>query len=236
MNDPLSGSPWSAPNTVAGFVQSPPNATLMRWAAAERERVGDGLIVDIGCGAGRNATPLAESGWRVVGTDLSAPMLIAARDRAQAAGVPTRVVLVLAPMKTLPVRSRSADLVIAHGIWNLARSSREFREGVREAARVAKPGAALFVFTFSRNTLPVDAEPVAGEPFVFTQFSGEPQCFLTESQLLEEMGAAGFHLDAAVPLTESNRRPPHALPGARTGPVIYEALFRFRCDSSIIEL
>ena len=30
----------------------------------------------------------------------------------------------------------------------------------------------------------------------------------------------------AVPLTEHNRRPPNALPGARTGPVIYEALFR----------
>ena len=227
MKDPLASSPWSAPNTVAGFVQAPPNATLMRCAAAERERVGDGLIVDIGCGAGRNATPLAESGWRIAGTDLSAPMLIAARDRAEAAGVPTRVVFVLAPMTTVPVRSRSADLVIAHGIWNLARSSREFREGVLEAARVAKPGAALFVFTFSRNTLPIEAEPVAGETFVFTQFSGEPQCFLTESQLLEEMGAAGFHLDAAVPLTEHNRRPPNALPGARTGPVIYEALFRF---------
>ena len=226
MKDPLAGSPWSAPNTVAGFVQSPPNATLMGLAASERERIGDGLIVDIGCGAGRNTIPLAASGWRIVATDLSAPMLVAARDRARAAGVQTHVAIALAPMTALPVVSRSADLVIAHGIWNLARSAREFRAGVCEAARVAKPGAALFVFTFSRNTLPPEAEPVAGEPFVYTQFSGEPQCFLTESQLVEEMAAAGFCPDDAVPLTEHNRRSPNALAGARSGPVIYEASFR----------
>jgi ubiquinone/menaquinone biosynthesis C-methylase UbiE len=226
MNDPLAGSPWSAPNTVAGFVQSPPNATLIAFADAERQRVGDGVIVDIGCGAGRNAVPLAERGWRIVGTDLSAAMLVAARDRARAAGVATQVACALAPMTALPVRSGSADIVIAHGIWNLARSSREFRDGVREAARVAKPGGALFVFTFSRNTLPADAEAVMGEQFVYTQFSGEPQCFLTGSQLLEEMAMAGFHPDPVLPLTEHNRRPPNALPGARTGPVIYEALFR----------
>jgi len=58
---------------------------------------------------------------------------------------------------------------------------------VRDAARVARSGAALFVFTFSRNTFPADTTPVPGEPFVFTQFSGQPQCFLTESQLIEEL-------------------------------------------------
>ena len=38
-------------------------------------------------------------------------------------------------------------------------------------------------------------EPVAGEPFVFTQFSGQPQCFLTESQLVSELGIVGFTPD-----------------------------------------
>lgn len=63
--------------------------------------------------------------------------------------------LALAPMDVLPAPSRAFDLVIAHGIWNLARSGEEFRRAVKEAARVAKPGAALFIFTFSRNTLPL---------------------------------------------------------------------------------
>ena len=49
------------------------------------------------------------------------------------------------------------------------------------------PGGGLFVFTFSRHTLPPDTQPVPGESFVFTQFSGAPQCFLTEPQLLTEL-------------------------------------------------
>ena len=94
-----------------------------------------------------------------------------------------------------------------------------------EAARAAAPGAALFVFTFSRNTFPAHVTPVAGESFVFTEFSGEPQCFLTAGQLFEELAAAGFEPDPAVPLTEYNRRPDGALPVGGP-PVIYECAFR----------
>ena len=220
-------SSWSRPETVAGFAASPPNETLIRFAAGEIARLADPCAVDIGCGAARNAVPLAEDGWSVMGVDDSMPMLRAALDRARQAGVAGRCHLALAPMDHLPVRSGAADLVVAHGIWNLARSSAEFRQGVREAARAAMPGAALFVFTFSRNTLAPDVEPVAGEPFVFTEFSGQPQCFLTESQLLAELGEAGFGPDPGVPLRELNRRPPGAL---RTGgpPVIWEGTFRRR--------
>lgn len=159
-------NPWSRPQTVAGFVQSPPNATLMAFADRERAR-GAARLLDIGCGAARNAVPLARSGWTVLGTDTSWPML--------------------------------------------------------EAARAARPGAALFLFTFSRHTLPPDAEPVPGEPFVFTQFSGEPQCFLTDAQIAAELAAAGFTPDPALPLRELTR--PAGLRAA-SGPVIYEGVFR----------
>ena len=89
------------------------------------------------------------------------------------------------------------------------------------------PNAVLFVFTFSRNTLPPDTPSVPGEPFVFTQFSGQPQCFLTEDQLLQEMARVGFEADPAVPVTEYNRRP-GAVAMLGGPPVIYEAAFRFR--------
>ena len=208
---------------VAGFAQSAPNATLMRFAAAER-RAG-ARALDVGCGAARNALPLAVSGWRVIGTDLSWPMLSAAAARSDSRPPSGRLSFVLAPMERLPIHDRSMDLIVAHGIWNLARSAVQFRAAVREAARVARAGAALFVFTFSRTTLPPEAPPVPGEPFVFTQFSGEPQCFLTDAQLVAELEAAGFRPDPAVPLTEHNVPPPGAI---RTGgpPVIYEGVFR----------
>ncbi len=199
----------------------------MAFARAELNRLGGhGLALDIGCGAARNAVPLAEMGWSVVGTDLSQPMLNAAVARAQGRGVSAHVQCVSAPMESLPFADASADLIIAHGIWNLATSSAQFREAVHEGARVARPGAALFVFTFSRHTLPDTATPVAGEPFVFTQFSGQPQCFLTEAQLLTELAHAGWDPDPGVPLREYNR--PTQATVQIGGPVIYEAAFRRR--------
>jgi SAM-dependent methyltransferase len=221
------GSPWDAPATVAGFAQSPPNAVLMTFARDELTRCGGGRALDLGCGAGRNAIPLAGIGWEVVGVDLSRPMLDAGAARARRSPGGDHVHWMLASMDALPLPDRGFDLVVAHGIWNLARSAAAFRRALAEAARVAKAGAGLFVFTFSRNTFPPRTSPIPGEPFVFTEFSGQPQCFLTEDQLVSELGAAGFVPEPAVPITEYNRPRPGALPSG-TPPVIYEAGFRRR--------
>jgi len=168
---------------------------------------------------------MAAEGARVIGIDVASPMLEAARRRVADAGLDRRVALLRAPMDHLPLRNASVDFVVAHGVWNLARSAAELRRAIAEAARVARPGAGLFVFTFSRATLFPGDEPVPGEAFVFTQFAGEPQCFLTEEELVDELRRAGFEKDPPGPLTEYNR----PVPGrtlTRGGPVIYEGTFR----------
>jgi ubiquinone/menaquinone biosynthesis C-methylase UbiE len=152
-------------------------------------------------------------------------MLVAAKERTRSEALRGRLTLAHAAMEAIPAPDTSMDLVIAHGIWNLASSSAQFRQAVREAARVSKPGAGLFVFTFSRHTLATDAAPVEGETFVFTQFAGRPQVFLTADQLVDELRAAGFAQDPTVPLTEYNRPAPGMLK-TTSGPVIYEAAFR----------
>jgi hypothetical protein len=77
-------------------------------------------------------------------------------------------------MENLPACDRSFALVIAHRIWNLARCAEQFRRALDDAARVARPGAGLFVFTFSRNTLPAQTMP---------DFSDWPQCGCCEMLL-----------------------------------------------------
>ena len=223
--DRLRGSPWNAQSTVAGFVDAPPNETLLALAARERAR-GAMCAVDVGCGAGRNLVPLAREGWTIVGVDLSGPMIDAAAQRLEAERLSSRADLSLAPMDALPVASRTIDLIIAHGIWNLAESGAEFRRAIAEAARVARKGAALFVFTFSRRTLADSARPLPGESFVFTGIFGQPQCFLTEAQLVAELAAAHFVPDPSVPLREHNVPRPGAIRAANV-PVILEAAFRF---------
>ena len=227
--DPLAGSAWSDARTVEGFVQSPPNPSLMGVAAGAFRP--SARLLDIGCGAGRNALPLARAGWRVVGSDLSSAMLVAAARRVEAEALSNRIDLILASMESLPFGTNTFDFIVAHGIWNLARSGEEFRRAVKEAARVARPSALLFLFTFSRHTLPESAMPVSGESFVFTEFSGQPQCFLSGEQLIKEMAAAGFALSHSHPLRELNRA--HGvLP--TTGPVIYEGVFRCGPDPTVL--
>ena len=157
------------------------NETKAHWEEhyGERDRVWSGRVnvqfadvaadlppgraLDLGCGEGADSVWLAERGWNVVGLDLSRPMLDAAADRVRVSSGRGRTALALSSMSALPIASRSMDLVVAHGIWNLARSGAEFRAAVREAARVARPGAGLFVFTFSRRTLRESAQPIAGK-------------------------------------------------------------------------
>ena len=90
-------------------------------------------------------------------------------------------------MERLPIAAGSMDFIVAHGIWNLARTTAQFRAAVREAARVARAGASLFVFTFSRSTLPDSDRPLPGERYVYTRFSGGPQIFLTVDELVAEL-------------------------------------------------
>jgi hypothetical protein len=191
---------WEDPRTVAGFVASPPNEQLLAFA---RERWESGATT-------------------CLGTDLASPMLAAAQRRVSGE-TRLNVALVRAPMTPLPFRDATFDLIVAHGIWNLARSGAAFRGAVADAARVARPGAGLFLFTFSRHTLPDDAMPDPGESFVFSSWNGEPQCFLTEAQIVDELARAGFVRDRDVPLTEYNR--PTAGTIRAGGPVIYEGTF-----------
>jgi SAM-dependent methyltransferase len=213
---------WEAPETVEGFVRSPPNHVLLGYAARVPVRPGGVRVLDIGCGAGRNAVPLARAGFAVTGTDRSWSMLRAAASR-DAAG---RLHLALATMDALPLRARSQDLIVAHGIWNLARSGAEFRRAIAEAARVAAPQARLFVFTFSRRTLAADDQPIRGETFVYTGFGDAAHVFLTRDQLIDELAAAGFVPDPQLTVQELNVPPPGQI---RFGgpPVIYEGGFQF---------
>jgi len=216
---------WEDAGVVRGFSTAAPNQVLLDFVRRELTRRPRLRVLDLGCGAARNAAPLAAAGATVLGADVAWPMLEAARRRVEAAGVGRRVALVRAPMDRLPLRDASVDIVVAHGVWNLARSAAELRRAIDEAARVARPGAGLFVFTFSRATLAPGDQPVPGETFVFTQFAGEPQCFLTAEELVAELLRAGFVKDPPGPLTEYNR----PIPGrtlAGVGPVIHEGTFR----------
>jgi len=77
-------------------------------------RAAEGPILELGCGTGRIALPLARAGHRVVGLDLNRQMLARARQRVRrmAAARRRRVLLVEGDLLRLPLRG-SFSLVIA---------------------------------------------------------------------------------------------------------------------------
>ncbi len=199
---------WNSPEIVSSFRRSRPSTSLLEFTeelASAGEHTTRLRILDIGCGAGRNSVPLARAGHTVFGIDVAQGMIEAAHEHAVEAGVVSRCTFRTGPMDALPLDEQRFDLIVAHGVWNLAESEEIFRAAVAEAARLSRPGTSLFVTTFSRNTLPPEAEPVAGTRFVFTDFNGSPQCFLREHELREELAEAGFSAAPDRPVVELNR-------------------------------
>jgi len=69
----------------AGFTQFIRRATPGLLGLLQRNGIGDGLVVDAGCGSGVWARALAERGYAVLGIDISAEMIRLARRHAPAA-------------------------------------------------------------------------------------------------------------------------------------------------------
>jgi ubiquinone/menaquinone biosynthesis C-methylase UbiE len=120
-------------------------------AAARLARCPDGGdLLDVPCGFGRHAVPLARSGYRVVGVDRSEVLLAEARRRAGGERWPK---LVRADYRELPFGDQSFDAAL-----NLFTSlgylgDEEDTHVLGEIRRVLRPGARLVIETLHRDLL-----------------------------------------------------------------------------------
>jgi len=104
--------------------------------------VGPGArLLELGVGTGRVALPLHRRGRRVVGVDLSLPMLDRYRAKAAALGLPPPAVL-RADATRLPFRDACVDAVLEVHVLHLVPA---WREALAEARRVLAPGGVVLV-------------------------------------------------------------------------------------------
>ncbi|MCB9878593.1 MAG: 3-demethylubiquinone-9 3-O-methyltransferase [Planctomycetes bacterium] len=115
---------------------------LLRWLGDVVGRV----IVDLGCGGGLLALPLAERGAQVIGLDLASGALRDAQRTADERGVALYVAG--ASLLRSPLRSGCADVVL---LADVVEHLDEPAAAVAEAARLLRPGGSLFVNTISRT-------------------------------------------------------------------------------------
>ena len=72
-----------------------------------------GSILELGCGTGRVAIPVAKKGARVIGIDRSDSMLTRGRARVRRARLGSRVKLIRGDIRHLPFPDRTFPLVMA---------------------------------------------------------------------------------------------------------------------------
>ena len=97
----------------------------------------DGPILELGCGTGRVALPVARQGATVVGIDRSDSMLARARKRVKRARLGSRVQLVRGDIRHLPFPDRSFPLVMApYGILQSLLAERDLKQTLEAVARV----------------------------------------------------------------------------------------------------
>ena len=177
-----------------------------RQRAADRAEVGPGdAVLDVCCGTGDLSLELAgrvAPGGHVVGCDFSEPMLDLAREKAGARGV-EGVRFEWADALELPYDEGRFDAVtVGFGVRNFADRDR----GLREMARVLRPGGRLVILEFTEPRRPPFSTfyslwfdrivPVLGRltpnPDAYSYLAESVHGFPGPEELAAKMDGAGF--------------------------------------------
>jgi len=179
-----------------------------RRAVARRlEAIDHSLVLDVCTGTGDLALTI---GGGVIGADFCVPML--ERARAKAIRMRRRLPLCAADALQLPFADGTVDAVtVAFGIRNFA----DLETGLRELARVLRPGGVLLVLEFSRprgplapllgwwvrNVPPRVGRVLSGDAEAYAYLPASVSTFPEGPTLCRALEAAGLVDVTARPLT-----------------------------------
>ena len=178
-----------------------------RRALVDMSGVGaGGEVLDVATGTGDVAIEFARRSraHRIVGLDRSAGMLEVARDKIGKQRLEGRIEVIEGDALNLPFGDGSFDAVtIAFGLRNLP----DYAAGVREMARVLKPGGRLLVLEFFpptsgaflqlyrlylKTVLPVVGRAVSGSKEAYDYLSSSIQGFASHDEVRRFFADAGL--------------------------------------------
>lgn len=105
---------------------------------------GKARILDIGCGAGREAFPLAEKGHEIVGIDMTPRMIEIAREKSKKRGIGVDFQVGEAGRLAFPDDSFDSALMLAHLIQHIHGRKNRIK-ALNEVWRVLKPSGLLIM-------------------------------------------------------------------------------------------
>ena len=168
-------------------------------------RPGD-TVVDLGCGAGNDCfVARAEVGdtGRVIGLDMTGPMLVRARANAARLGY-DNVAFVLGEIEAMPLPDQTADVVVSNCVMNLVPNK---EKAFAETFRILKPGGHFCISdVVIKGTLPDGLQREA------ELYAGCVTGAIDREEYLQIIREAGF-----TPITVQRQREVE-LPDARVCP------------------
>jgi len=149
---------------------------------------GSRLVVDLGCGNGRDALAFAACGLRMVALDYSASAVAALRRRAVAGGLAERIDARTHDVReALPLPDASVDGVFAHMLHCMALREDEVDGLLRETYRVLRPGG-VSIFSV-RNDRDPDCTLGAALPEGLRDVDGDVIRFFSRGDAERAVGA-----------------------------------------------
>ena len=150
------------------------------------------LVLDVGCGNGRNAVCAEKMGLRVVAFDVSPGMV------EKAVGKTRETSYALADACLTPFDDSSFDAVIAIAVIHHIESEDGRREALREIGRVLKPGGRALIGVWAREQERLGGKPdSSGDAWVDWKLPGggcEKRYYhlYSEREFCEAIAAAGL--------------------------------------------
>ncbi len=141
---------WNDPKIVANFAERPADPLVVQ-KLSQIPTPQSKVILDIGCGAGRNSVAAIALGFVVHMCDPN-PAMIEATIKSTQSGVDRATVgqrIVYGMISALPYRSCLFDAVIACGVLHQASSLAEYRLAMSELGRVTRPGCVVMLNIFT---------------------------------------------------------------------------------------
>jgi ubiquinone biosynthesis O-methyltransferase len=153
----------------------------------------DKSVLDLGCGGGFMAEPLARQGARVIGVDPSAPAIAAAKRHAQESGL--SIDYRVGTGEHLPVANSAVDIVLCVDVLEHVR---DLDAVIGEIRRVLKPGGLFLFDTINRTWLSKLAIVVLGEIVLRLGPRGthDPALFIRPEELRAKLERQKFTIAA----------------------------------------
>ena len=156
--------------------------------------------VDIGCGPGDVMIRLARArpDLHITAIDASAPMITLARDAVMKNGLSDRIELILGYVPSVALKAHSFDAVLSKDLLHHVPDPSVLW---REVARLARPGAVVYVMDLLRPPTHEEARRIVDrvaareDPILREDFYNSLCAAFTLDELREQVAAAGLALE-----------------------------------------